>query len=70
MEAISEHNGVPYIWGVPCIKDKNYRFSSAEFLGLSEWVCPHCHSHISQENGDIICLNSCHLKKKRSKKSN
>lgn len=67
MKGIKEKDGVPYVWGVPCSRDKNYKYSLAEYLGLTPWLCPYCDSHLSQTEEEIICLNDCHINKKTNK---
>jgi len=62
MEGIKKIEGVPHISGVPCIWDRYYRFSSAEFLGLTEWLCPHCFTNLTSEDGQLICIKECHKK--------
>lgn len=62
MNGVKNKEGIPHIAGVPCIWDRYFRFSSAEFLGLSEWICPHCFTNLSMEEREIICLNDCHRK--------
>lgn len=69
MEGITEFEGVPHILGVPCVRDRYYRFSSAEFLGLTEWLCPHCFTNLSESDGEMVCLNECHLGKPGINKS-
>lgn len=64
MDAVKKQEGVPHILGVPCIWDRYYKFSSAEFLGLSEWLCPHCFTNLCNTSQGQICLNDCHLGKK------
>ncbi|HXB39374.1 MAG TPA: hypothetical protein VNZ49_02460 [Bacteroidia bacterium] len=60
MNGITEEDGVPHVWGVPCIRDKNYRFSLAEYLHLTVWLCPYCYSHLIQKEDSKICINDCH----------
>ncbi|MGZ3862202.1 MAG: hypothetical protein ACXVPN_11810 [Bacteroidia bacterium] len=57
---ITEKNGIPYVWGVPCIKDAEYKFSLNKFP-VTIWLCPHCLQNISFENEDIFCVTGCHL---------
>ena len=70
MEGIKQKDGAPYMWGIPCTKDKHYKFSLAEYFGLTDWLCPYCDSHLSQENGKITCLNNCHINKNKNNKNN
>lgn len=64
MDEENNIKGVPHINGVPCIWDRYYRYSSAEFLGLSEWLCPYCFSNLSLESEELVCLKGCHRFKK------
>ena len=67
MSGITEKNGVLYVWGIPCSRDENYKFSLAEYLGLTIWVCPHCEAHLSYNDDEIICINNCHKNKRLNK---
>ncbi len=69
MEGVTKIDGVPHILGTSCIRDRYYRFSSAEFLGLTEWLCPHCFTNLSEEGDNMVCLNECHLGKNGLKKA-
>ncbi|MGZ3862201.1 MAG: hypothetical protein ACXVPN_11805 [Bacteroidia bacterium] len=66
-EAITEKDGIPYVLGLPCIKDPNYKFSLAEYIGLTDWLCPHCNSNLSKVNGKLECVNHCHKNKVSAK---
>ena len=63
MNGITEEDGVPHVWGIPCIRDRNYRLSLAEYFGLTFWLCPYCDSHLIQKEGSKICINDCHIAK-------
>jgi hypothetical protein len=60
MDDENKIKGVPQINGVPCIWDRYYRYSSAEFLGLSEWLCPYCFNNLSTDGEELVCLKGCH----------
>ncbi len=60
---------IPHVLGLPCIRDKYYRFSSAEFLGLTEWLCPHCFTNLAEKDNVMSCLNDCHKNKRKSNHS-
>lgn len=64
MERAKKIEGTPQIRGVPCIWDRYYKFSSAEFLGLAEWLCPHCYNNLSWEGDNLVCLQDCHKEHK------
>lgn len=55
MSGMSYRNGVPHVWGEPCIWDERPPLLDC----LSQWVCPHCNAHLS--SAPEICLNACHL---------
>jgi hypothetical protein len=69
MNGITEKNGIPYVWGVPCVKDNYYKFSADRLVGRTAWLCPHCMDNISLENEEMFCRNSCHLVKNAVRKS-
>lgn len=66
---ITEKEGVPYVWNVPCFKDTDYKFSEAKLKGLSYWICPHCLKHLSLQDEIILCAQGCHLKNDPKTKS-
>jgi len=68
MDGITIKQGVPHIWGIPCTRDANYKFSLAEYLGLMVWLCPFCDSHLCVREKQITCLNNCHVDKNSIKK--
>jgi len=49
-------------FSVKSIWDRYFRFPSAGFLGLSEWICPHCFTNLSMEESQMTCLYGCHHK--------
>lgn len=53
-QGIEIKDGIPHVWGVPCIKDEEKPFLDC----FSQWKCPHCKAHMSKK---MICLNACHL---------
>ena len=69
MNGITEKNGLPYVWGVPCVKDYYYQFSADRLMRRTAWLCPHCLDNISLENEEMFCQNSCHLAKNAVRKS-
>ena len=44
-------------------EDPNFKGSGAEMLGQSKYLCPECGAHLKESEGELICLNSCHLPK-------
>lgn len=61
MKKIVKIDEVPHIKGVDCIWDKDFYLSSAEYLGLIEWLCPFCFSNLNMKNDELVCFNGCHL---------
>lgn len=41
--------------------DPEFAGSIFERLGLSPVICPTCKAHCKEANGELICLNICHL---------
>jgi len=46
-----------------CKIDENFKDSGLKLVGLSEYLCPNCNAHLRDNNGELICLNACHLPK-------
>jgi hypothetical protein len=44
-------------------KDEHFKGSFTEKLGFSEFICPECKAHLKDVDGDLICLNGCHMPK-------
>lgn len=42
-------------------KDKDFKGSIFEKLGMSEFLCPVCGANLKESMGELICLNACHL---------
>lgn len=45
---------------------EDYRFYKSiwQRLGYTRFLCPKCNAHLKEaENGDLICLNGCHMPK-------
>jgi len=41
--------------------DPNFEGSIHQKLGLSDILCSTCGAHCKVSNGELICLNACHL---------
>lgn len=41
--------------------DPDFRGSIHQKLGLTDILCPTCGAHCKLSNGELICLNACHL---------
>lgn len=54
MSGMSVVDGVPHVWGVPCVEDTKPPILDC----FSKWRCPHCRANLSDK---LICLNACHL---------
>ena len=49
--------------------DKHYKENSLMGKIFSKYLCPKCNAHLKEcDNGDIICLNSCHLSESSRKR--
>jgi len=44
-------------------EDKDFKGSIFEKLGHSKYMCPECKAHLKEADGELICLNACHLPK-------
>lgn len=43
-------------------KDEKFKNSIWKKLGYTNYFCPKCSAHLREaNNGDIICLNGCHM---------
>ena len=66
MKGVTKIDGVPHIKGIPCVWDRYFNLSSAEYLGLSEWLCPFFFLNLSKQGDEFVCLNDCHESKERT----
>jgi len=69
IEGVTLKSGIPHVWGVPCIKEVNYKLFYSEFSENQEWLCPHCLCFMSTGNKQVICSNGCHLRNDPAAKS-
>ena len=44
-------------------EDPAFKGSIWEKLEQSKYLCPECGAHLKASEGELICLNSCHLPK-------
>lgn len=62
---ITEKNGIPHVWGVPCAHDKVWETLTFPLKDTyTGWICPHCLGYLFKYNTGLHCINSCHLAKK------
>jgi len=49
--------------------DKEFKKGLMRNMGFSKYLCPVCNAHLKDcPNGDLICLNTCHLPKQWQKR--
>lgn len=42
--------------------EKDFKGGIWEQLGYTHYICPECAAHLKEaDNGDLICLNGCHM---------
>ena len=60
---MTEKNGIPHIWEVPCIKEVDYRLHAEKFNLSQGWLCPHCLTFITTTKAEPSCSKGCHLRR-------
>ncbi len=48
--------------------DEEFKGSVFEEIGMDKQLCPTCGAHLKVIDGDLICLNACHLVKQSQSK--
>jgi hypothetical protein len=41
--------------------DEKFKGSIFDKVGMSPYLCPSCEAHLKETDGELICLNGCHL---------
>lgn len=62
LNGISEKDGIPHIWDVPCVRDNGFgNIALKPGLTYTNWICPCCLNNLNIDENGMYCKTGCHL---------